>query len=121
MIPVKGMTCATCAMSISKTLHGRPGVRTADVNFGTEKAVVEYDPEEVSLEEIGDAIRELEYEPVLPSEAEGSREVTLVIVGMTCTACVAAVERALKRVPGVLDAVVNLATEKAFVRYDPEG
>jgi len=119
VIPVKGMTCATCAMSISKTLHGRPGVRAADVNFGTEKAVVEYDPDEVSLEEIGDAIRELEYEPVLPSEAEGSREVTLVIVGMTCAACVAAVERALKRVPGVLDAVVNLATEKAFVRYDP--
>jgi Cu+-exporting ATPase len=106
-------------MSISKTLHGRPGVRAADVNFGTEKAVVEYDPDEVSLEEIGDAIRELEYEPVLPSEAEESREVTLVIVGMTCAACVAAVERALKRVPGVLDAVVNLATEKAFVRYDP--
>jgi len=107
------------AMSISKTLHGRPGVRAADVNFGTEKAVVEYDPDEVSLEEIGDAIRELEYEPVLPSEAEGSREVTLVIVGMTCAACVAAVERALKRVSGVLDAVVNLATEKALVRYDP--
>jgi len=119
VIPVKGMTCATCAMSISKTLHGRPGVRAADVNFGTEKAVVEYDPDEVSLEEIGDAIRELEYEPVLPSEAEGSREVTLVIVGMTCAACVAAVERALKRVSGVLDAVVNLATEKALVRYDP--
>jgi len=118
VIPVKGMHCATCAMSISKTLHGRPGVKSADVSFGTEKAVVEYDPEEVSLEEIGDAIRELEYEPVLPSEEE-SREVTLLIVGMTCAACVAAVERALKRVPAVLDAVVNLATEKAFVRYDP--
>ncbi len=119
VIPVKGMHCATCALSISKTLHRREGVRAADVSFGTEKAVVEYDPEKISLDEIGGAIRELEYEPVLPSEAEQSREVTLMIVGMTCAACVAAVEKALKRVPGVLDAVVNLATEKAFVRYDP--
>jgi Cu+-exporting ATPase len=119
VIPVKGMNCATCALSISKTLYKREGVRAADVSYGTEKAVVEYDPEKISLEEIGDAIRELEYEPVLPSEAEASREVTLRIVGMTCAACVAAVERALKKVPGVMDAVVNLATEKAFVRYDP--
>jgi len=119
VIPVKGMHCATCALSISKTLYKREGVRAADVSYGTEKAVVEYDPEKISLEEIGDAIRELEYEPVLPSEAETSREVTLKIVGMTCAACVAAVEKALKRVPGVEDAVVNLATEKAFVRYDP--
>jgi len=119
VIPVKGMTCATCALSISKTLHKREGVKEADVNYGTEKAVVEYDPDRISLEEIGEVIRELEYEPVLPSETEGSREVTLKIVGMTCAACVAAVEKALKRVPGVEDAVVNLATEKAFVRYDP--
>jgi Cu+-exporting ATPase len=119
VIPVKGMHCATCALSISKTLHGRPGVKSVDVSYGTEKAVVEYDPEKVSLEEIGDTIRELDYEPVMPSEAETSREVTLLIVGMTCAACVAAVEKALKRVPGVEDAVVNLATEKAVVRYDP--
>ncbi len=119
VIPVKGMTCATCALSISKTLYRREGVRAADVSFGTEKAIVEYDPEKISLEEIGGAIRELEYEPVLPSEAETSREVTLKIVGMTCAACVAAVEKALKRVDGVEDAVVNLATEKASVRYDP--
>ncbi|MBN2334469.1 copper-translocating P-type ATPase [Candidatus Bathyarchaeota archaeon] len=113
------MHCATCALSISKTLYKREGVRKADVSYGTEKAVVEYDPDKISLEEIGDVIRELEYEPVLPSEAESSREVTLKIVGMTCAACVAAVERALKRVDGVEDAVVNLATEKAHVRYDP--
>ena len=88
VIPVKGMHCATCALSISKTLYKREGIREADVNYGTEKAVVEYDPEKISLEEIGDTIRELEYEPVLPSEAETSREVTLKIVGMTCAACV---------------------------------
>ncbi|MCK5671393.1 heavy-metal-associated domain-containing protein, partial [Candidatus Bathyarchaeota archaeon] len=75
VIPVKGMHCATCALSISKGLFKKDGVSKADVNYGTEKAVVEYDPEKISLEEIGEVIRELEYEPVLPTD-EKEVEVT---------------------------------------------
>jgi len=41
------------------------------------------------------------------------------VTGMTCASCVARVERALRRAPGVVDAVVNLATEKVTVHYDP--
>jgi P-type Cu+ transporter len=118
VLPVKGMHCATCAQSISQNLYKREGVKKADVNYGTEKAVIEYDPDKITLNEIGDTIRSLEYEPVLPSEFE-IREVNMRILGMTCAACVAAVEKALERVPGVKEAVVSLATEKAFVRYDP--
>ena len=120
VIPVKGMHCATCAQTITKSLYRREGVVKADVNYATDKAVVEFDPDKISVEEIGDAIREVDYEPVLPSESENRRDITLRIVGMTCAACVAAVEKALKRVDGVEDAVVNLATEKAFVRYNPK-
>ena len=43
---------------------------------------------------------------------------TFPVEGMTCAACVGRVERALARLPGVTDASVNLATEKATVRYD---
>jgi Cu+-exporting ATPase len=39
--------------------------------------------------------------------------------GMTCASCVARVERSLKKLPGVENATVNLATEKATVSYDP--
>ena len=42
--------------------------------------------------------------------------ISLSIEGMTCASCVGRVERALKAVPGVADAVVNLATEKASAR-----
>ncbi|MCW4012676.1 MAG: heavy metal translocating P-type ATPase, partial [Candidatus Bathyarchaeota archaeon] len=119
VIPVKGMHCATCAQSISNNLYKREGIRKADVNYGTEKAVIEYDPDKVNLDDIAQSIRELEYEPVMPGDAE-TREVTMRITGMTCAACVAAVEKALERVPGVKEAVVNLATEKAFVKYDPK-
>ncbi|MCX7800462.1 MAG: heavy metal translocating P-type ATPase [Fimbriimonadales bacterium] len=44
----------------------------------------------------------------------------LKIGGMTCASCVAHVERALRQVPGVQEASVNLATEKASVVFDPE-
>ena len=52
----------------------------------------------------------------LPSE----KNVTLPITGMTCANCVATVERNLKRVDGVSDAVVNLSSERATIHYDPE-
>src|ERR671935_1981447 len=45
--------------------------------------------------------------------------VDLAVGGMTCASCVARVERKLKRVPGVQEATVNLATERAAVAYDP--
>ena len=58
--------------------------------------------------------------PVPFPEASGATaEVTLPIGGMTCAACVGRVERALKRTPGVAEAAVNLATERASVRYAP--
>jgi Cu+-exporting ATPase len=43
-------------------------------------------------------------------------ELQFAVRGMTCASCVARVEKALKKVPGVLDASVNLATEQASVR-----
>ena len=43
--------------------------------------------------------------------------ITIPVTGMTCASCVGRVERALKKVPGVLEARVNLATEKAAVGY----
>ena len=46
---------------------------------------------------------------------------TLAIDGMTCASCVARVERALARVPGVVSAQVNLATEQATVTRAPGG
>lgn len=120
VVPIKGMHCATCANVITKSLYRREGVVMVDVNFATEKAVIEYDPERVSVNDIGEAIKEVDYEPMLPSKMENFREVQLKIVGMTCAACVAAVEKALKKIDGVEETVVNLATDKATVRYNPK-
>jgi Cu+-exporting ATPase len=50
----------------------------------------------------------------------GQEEVILNVEGMTCASCVARIEKILTRTPGVEEASVNLATERAAVRFDPE-
>ncbi|HWP28625.1 MAG TPA: copper ion binding protein, partial [Chloroflexota bacterium] len=57
--------------------------------------------------------------PSAAPQAAASRELSFSVTGMTCASCVARVERALKKVPGVQEASVNLATERARVVYDP--
>jgi len=119
VIPISGMHCVMCARSIENALMQREGVIDANVNFATEKAVIEYDPSRVALDELGKVIREVGYEPVIARKDAERREVIMQIVGMTCASCAATVEKALSSLEGVESAVVNIATEKARVKYDP--
>ncbi|MBI2008664.1 heavy-metal-associated domain-containing protein [Candidatus Amesbacteria bacterium] len=59
--PITGMHCASCAVNIQRVLKKLPGVATATVNFATEKAQVEYDPEQVDEGKINEVIRPLGY------------------------------------------------------------
>jgi len=109
-IPITGMTCTTCAATIEKGLAETPGVEQARVNFASERASVEYDPEKVNLSGLKDTISQLGYETA-------TRKSMFPVGGMTCASCVARVEQALNSVPGVVSAGVNLASEKATVEY----
>ena len=109
-IHITGMTCTNCAATIQKGLENTPGVEQANVSFASEKAAVEYDPEKVDLNKLQETITGLGYSVV-------SKKSSFPVGGMTCAACVARVEEALKSVPGVVSAVVNLGTEKATVEY----
>jgi Cu+-exporting ATPase len=106
-LPIEGMTCATCAGRVEKALRGLRGV-TAEVNLASERAEVRFDPAKVTPVALIDAVEAAGYD--VPHER---RE--LKIGGMTCASCVARVETALSKVPGVVSASVNLATEKAEV------
>jgi len=109
-IDITGMTCTTCAATIEKGLKETHGVEQANVNFASEKASVEFDPEKVNLSEIKDAISKLGY-------GTATKKSIFPVAGMTCASCVARVEQALSSVPGVFSASVNLASEKATVEY----
>ena len=111
-LPITGMTCASCVARNEKALRKLEGVDEADVNFATEKAHVVFDPAVLSAQDLVATVEKAGYGVVTAEE-------TLPVLGMTCASCVSRVERALKRTPGVLDAQVNLATEKATVSYVP--
>ena len=107
-LEVTGMTCASCVMRVEKTLKAVPGVKQASVNLATEEATVNADAS-VTADSLAAAIRKAGYDVA-------TTETTLLVEGMTCASCVARVEKALRKVPGVSGATVNLATEKATIQ-----
>jgi Cu+-exporting ATPase len=111
-LKVTGMTCATCAVTIEDSLSKLKDVSKASVNFGTDTAHVEFDPAKVSLPDLEKAVKEAGYAVVNP-------EVTIKVGGMMCATCVETIESALRELPGVVTATVNLGTEKAYVTYNP--
>ncbi|WP_027482968.1 heavy metal translocating P-type ATPase [Deinococcus pimensis] len=109
---VQGMTCASCTARVERGLRKVDGVETANVNLATERATVTYDPAVTNPQALLDKVRDVGYEPVTST-------LDLGVTGMTCASCVSRVERALKKIDGVLSASVNLATERATVQYLP--
>ncbi|WP_236904174.1 heavy metal translocating P-type ATPase [Comamonas serinivorans] len=118
------MTCASCVGRVERALQAVPGVATASVNLATERATVQPQADARGAEvaalrgALVAAIEQAGYSVPAPSAASAPPNSTteLVVEGMSCASCVGRVERALKAVPGVLDASVNLATERATVR-----
>jgi P-type Cu+ transporter len=112
-IKVSGMSCASCALNVEKSLKNLDGVDEASVNVGTEKATIEYDPKRLNLTEMENAIEEAGYGVV-------NEKVILKIGGMTCVMCVKAIEDGLNNIDGISNATVNLTSEKAYVTYNPQ-
>jgi Cu+-exporting ATPase len=106
VLPVQGMTCASCVAHVEKALAQVPGVRKVAVNLATESAAVEG----VGLDAaaLTGAVGAAGYE--VPAQ-----HLRFAVRGMTCASCVSRIEQALAAVPGVLKANVNLGTETATV------
>ena len=112
-IKISGMHCASCALNVEKSLQGLEGVEDAQVNFGTEKATVEYHPDKVELRDLEKSVEDVGFVVV-------NEKVIIKVGGMTCAMCVQAIEGVLKKIDGVSEVNVNLAAEKAYVTYNPQ-
>ena len=113
ILPVMGMTCANCAANIERGLNKLEGIHQARVNFASEQASVEYDPEQVAIQDIVKTIRKSGFDVA-------TARVELPITGMSCANCAAAIERNLNtKTPGIIEARVNFATEHLYAEYVP--
>jgi len=112
-IPVTGMSCANCALTIERTVKKVPGVKAATVNFATEEASLSFDPDQVQVEKLVEKIQDAGY-------GVAKATVDIPVTGMTCANCAITIERTLKKkVSGVVKASVNFASERASVEYIP--
>ncbi|HEX7949553.1 MAG TPA: heavy metal translocating P-type ATPase [Candidatus Limnocylindrales bacterium] len=138
--PIEGMTCASCVNRIERYLRKTEGVAEANVNLATETASVRFDPTAVDLDGLRAAVEAAGYEARIdraelsapahrPVEIglrvpegglTGPRALALDIEGMTCASCVNRIERYLRKVDGVVEANVNLATERASIVARPD-
>src|SRR5512143_1632430 len=111
-LPISGMTCASCVSHVETALKEVPGVAKTTVNLATEKATVQLADSQVTISQLVAAVQDSGYD--VPTETA-----MLTIKGMTCASCVAHVEGALKELPGMTEAVVNLGLGTARVTYIP--
>ncbi|MCA9939795.1 MAG: copper-translocating P-type ATPase [Anaerolineales bacterium] len=115
-LPVLGMTCANCVAAVERNAKKAAGVQTATVNFASEKVTFSYD------RDAGDA-RAVTQDVIARIQRAGydvpTASLDLSLLGMTCANCANTIERRLNKLPGVLEAGVNLASEKATIRYVP--
>ncbi len=111
-LPIGGMHCANCAVTISDALEKSHGVLKANVNLATEKAHIIFDPEKTDLNAIEKIIENTGYSVIHES-------VTLDVRGMHCASCVKTIEDGLGELAGIYRVSVNLATERAVVEFNP--
>lgn len=111
-LPVTGMTCANCVATVERSLKKQEGVGSAVVNLSSERATVEFDPSLVKTIDLINRVERAGY-----GIATGDAE--LIIRRLADDNDARRLEKALLELNGVLDAQVNITTEKARVRYIP--
>lgn len=113
IVPIEGMTCASCARTVEKAVQKVSGVTQAAVNFATETLQVEYDEQQTDFQQIDTAITQAGYQV-----ADTMKQERFQLDGMTCASCARTIEEAVSRLSGVQTAPVNLASETMTVRFD---
>jgi Cu+-exporting ATPase len=111
-LPITGMTCANCVATVERNLKKVGGVQSAQVNLSSERATVEYDPAQAGLDDLIGRVERAGY-----GVATGEADLPLRRLADDNDA--RRLQKALAALPGVLDAQVSFATERARVRYIP--
>ena len=109
---VTGMTCAACSQRVENALNDVAGVEEAAVNLPAEKATVNYDADQITVQELVKVVEDTGYGVDLKKE-------TIEIDDMSCASCAQNIEKVLNQAPGILEATVNFASESAVVEYLP--
>lgn len=110
-----GVACQACVRRIETKVGKMEGIKSAVVNIATEELTVQYETEKITKEDIENEVKAIGYG--IEEKIESS-ELQVNIEGISCQACVANIERKVKKLSGVISAEVNLATNRGRFIYD---
>ena len=110
-LPIEGMHCASCVLSVNKTFEKIEGVEEVDADLASNKLHITVNPKKISYEDMERLVRNLGFE--LHCD-----EMTLRIQGMHCASCTMNVENFLIRLDGIFDVKADLTSQSAKIRYD---
>lgn len=110
-LPIEGMHCASCVLSLDKTFEREDGVESVDADLSTNRLKITVNPKKISFEKIQNTVKNLGFEI-------HTDEVKLKIHGMHCASCVMNVENFLMRLDGIFDVKADLTSATAKIHYD---
>ena len=110
-LPIEGMHCASCVLSVNKTFGKIEGVEDVDADLASNKLHITVDTKKISYEEMERLVKNLGFE--LHTD-----EMTIRIQGMHCASCTMNVENFLIRLDGIFDVKADLTSQSARIRYD---
>ncbi|MCR0983100.1 heavy metal translocating P-type ATPase [Roseomonas populi] len=116
---VEGMDCASCVAKVEKAVTRLPGVTDVTVNLMAERLGATLAPGGATPEAVEGQISALGYKATRLDTPAASQLLSWHVEGMDCASCVAKVEGAMKRLPGVTDVAVNLMAERLTLRLEP--
>ncbi|HEX9727435.1 MAG TPA: heavy metal translocating P-type ATPase [Gemmatimonadales bacterium] len=111
-LPIEGMTCGACAVTVRDRLVEAPGVLDANVNYATGRATVTLADDRVQVADLVKAVREVGYDSAKAS-------VQFAVEGLHYATGVARLEGEIRGLQGVLRASANQAIETVLVEYVP--
>ena len=113
ILGIRGMHCASCATTIERSIKKVPGIVNAQVNYGTEKAVIDYDPSVANLSKITQAIKKVGYDV-----NDNSSKVEFRVTGMQSPHCEGLIKKNLSKLKGVTKFDASFVKGKAYVEYN---
>jgi len=113
ILGIRGMHCASCAVTIERSIKKVPGIINAQVNFGTEKAVVDYDSDKSNINSIKQAVKKVGYDI-----ADSNSKIEFRIIGMQSPHCEGVIKKSLSKLNGVSRVETSFAKGRAYIEYD---
>ncbi len=127
VIGISGMDCASCAVTIEKSLKSVKGVKSANVNYASGRALVEFDESSVSESDLARAVEKVGYKAASGTSSGekgggeskgGIVEAVLKVRGMDSEHCALIVRSAVSKVKGVKEVSASYVAMKAVIKYD---